>query len=164
MGQITDASWHRRVERDVTIMAAKVALLTLVTGLFIAVWSGDQPDQIASIKSDSIDWPVYNSIDPQSLSAHTRSLWSNPIATETIHSSRVVLPSGISAGTYLVVDHQGQNQIHTVSSDHLTNLGHDDNTTGQNHYFIQVGQHRWHFIRIEHPPVRQITSVPTTVR
>jgi hypothetical protein len=134
---------------DTAIMAIRVALLILVTGVFAALWSGDNPDQVAAARS-SRKSNENRQLTPQRDSGLI---------------SVVPLPQGISAGTYLVADQSGRTLIRVV--------GLSDNQSGStrseiesNHYSVARNGARWHFIRIETSGIGRIANerASTSVR
>lgn len=122
-------------------MAIRVALLILVTGAFVALWSGDQPQAIASI-------PPVKSI--QDIRQITPSPVGEPLSRSPINASDVVpLPEGITAGTYLIADRFGRTQIRQVAPNEISRRAKRRKTVAKDHYAVESNGARWHFVRIE---------------
>ena len=125
---------------------ARVALLILTTGLFAALWSGDESEQMASV-----DRPAKRVVVRRDV----------PRLTVTSDSSAGLvaapLPSKIVEGTYLISDQWGRTQIRVISvrDGGLANRA-GDSLVG-NHYLVERGAQRWHYIRIERP-TRDLTT------
>ena len=119
-------------------MAARVALLILVTGLFAALWSGDHPDQLTQVRQPS------KQIFRQDYDRET-------ISNQSLSSSHVVtpLPEGISAGTYLVADRFGATRIRVVSTNDVGPVAGNSVSEPKSHYSVESRLGRWHYIRIE---------------
>jgi hypothetical protein len=125
---------------DAEIMAVRVALLILVTGLFAAIWSGDHADQLAQVRQPSKQ-KIRRDYDGEPKARETISLTGSQYSAP--------LPGGIVAGTYLVADRFGGTRIRVVTNgdvEPVTKLSGHDVT---NHYSVESGQGRWHYIRIE---------------
>lgn len=119
---------------------ARVALLMLTTGLFAALWSGDQSEQTAAAER-TVKMNVSRRISDQM-----------PFETiGHIRQRRAPLPSGIAAGTYLVADQTGQTQIRVVSESETEFTGTNRAASASNHYQVETKTQRWHYIRIVTP-------------
>ena len=135
-------------------MNARVLLLVLITGVFMAAWDGDQAAMHAAIArraqqtatavavvEPAVDnEPVEVTVPTHSLTV-LKTLESKFAASEQIE---VPLPAGIAAGQYQAVDQFGQTRLLEVS---------EDEATGQNaHDFHLVDASdgtRWYLIRIK---------------
>ncbi len=130
-------------------MAARVALLILVTGLFAALWSGDRPDQLPQVRQPS------KQIFRQDYDRE-------PILNQSLSGRPVVtpLPIGISAGTYLVADQFGGTRIRVVLRNDISPVADASETESKSHYSVESPHGRWHYIRIESATAGNQAAVP----
>ena len=149
-------------------MAARVALLILATGMFAALWSGDHPDQLATI-----DRPAKILVGQRTNDRGTRALdvqrsagesgWNRNSSMPGSNDRRMYapFPEGISAGTFLVVDHVGRTQVRVVSDHDAVLDGKSRRPIVADHYSVEVGGMRWHYIRIESnlPDQNSVSSI-----
>ena len=135
-------------------MAARVALLILVTGLFAALWSGDHPDRLASAQR-----PPKQEIrlDYDREPSPSQSL-SSPVS-----QIAPPLPDGIAEGTYLVADRFGGTRIRVVPKGEAGSLVEVPGRKLISHYSVESNQGRWHYIRIE-PTAGDQAAVPESRR
>ncbi len=132
------------------MMASRVTLLLLVTGLFAGMWSGDRADErsanerlLARKAAPSAVTAPPNSRPKQtavrSVAQHRgeRSLASIP------------LPDGIAAGTYLIVDGRGRTETRLVTAAEAFPNGPVEGHVAADQYTVRVGRDRWHFIRLD---------------
>ena len=137
------------------MMASRVTLLLLVTGLFAGMWSGDRADErfanerllarkaaSSSVALQPSVRPIQTAVRPVARHRGERSLSSIP------------LPQGIAAGTYLIVDGRGRTETRVVSASEV--FPSDEVTSGEvtghaapDQYTVRIGHDRWHFIRLE---------------
>lgn len=153
---------------ETAIMAMRVALLILVTGVFAALWAGDHPERVAAKTLPSGKVDESRPVSPQRTSDTLTRYPSEPkhsaghsILLATSNLSNIPLPAGISAGTYLVADQTGRTQVRVIRA--------DDNNGSEsisNHYTIEMSGARWHFIRIDPSLNDRIAteSIPTSIR
>jgi hypothetical protein len=97
-----------------TIMAARVTLLILVTGLFAAAWSSDQEPLAAVESKPPVRLHQYEPVLETALhrwkapridqTADQRTEWTPTIGQRLIEEH----PAGFPAGTYLVIDEHGR--------------------------------------------------------
>lgn len=132
--------------RNSAMMATRVTLLLLVTGLFAGMWSADSPDdrtptqkQLARLASS----PCAFANSPFRRDARSVTAEVQPVA------AKIPLPRGIAAGTYLAVNQFGKTQQVTVASADSQDGRPNENFALVEHYTIHVGQTRWHFVRLE---------------
>ena len=123
-------------------MAIRVALLIIVTGIFVALWSGDRPDPVTEAV------PSKQNEEYRQSTPHD----GGPI-------SRVPLPQGIVAGTYLVADQSGRTQIRVVGNIQNGTLNSENIS---NHYSVEKNGARWHFIRLDTREMGRIAKQPST--
>ena len=118
----------------------RVALLIITTGLFAALWSGDQSEQIASVGR-----PV------RVIVAH-RQATPLPVKSEgSVGAMAAPLPARIVAGTYLVSDQWGRTHVRVLSARDVSKAKGIRHPQVSSHYMVERGAHRWHYIRIERP-------------
>ena len=139
---------------DSAIMAARVALLLLVTGLFAALWSGDHPDQLAQGRRPSKQ-EIRLDYDREPVTNQVISLSGTQIVAP--------LPQGIAAGTYLVADQLGGTRIRVVSKGEVGSVIEVPGQKIVNHYSVETRHGRWHYIRIEQSASGQ-AAVPESRR
>ncbi|MDG2127689.1 MAG: hypothetical protein P8K08_06820 [Fuerstiella sp.] len=135
-------------------MNARVLLLVLITGLFMAAWDGDQAAMHAAIARRTqqraaavaaIEPAVERGQTAAEIPKHSLTVLkteeSGPSAPE---ETRVPLPIEIAAGRYQAVDQFGQTRLLDVS---------EDEATGQNvrdFYLVDAADGtRWYLIRIK---------------
>jgi hypothetical protein len=155
---------------DTMIMAVRVALLILTTGTFAALWSGDHPDQLVGANQ-----PIHrldnqrNLLPKQRIQAPEIDRGQQPgyeipqsASNEFSHAPQ--LPEDISSGTYLVADRFGRTTIQTVLPEHATRNGKANSTAIKNHYSVEVGKARWHFIRLDDHNIDQTAVLPSSIQ
>ena len=135
-------------------MNARVLLLVLITGLFMAAWDGDQDAMHAAIArrtqqraaavaavQPTVDHVRTEVAPPKHSLTVMRIEESSPAVSEQID---VPLPPGIAAGQYQAVNQFGQTQLVEVS---------EHEATGQNvrdfHLVDAKDGSRWYLIRVE---------------
>ena len=135
-------------------MNARVLLLVLITGLFMAAWDGDQDAMHAAIARQTqqratavaaVQPTVDNVRTEVTLPKHSLTVLkieeSSPAVSEQID---VPLPPGIAAGKYQAVNQFGQTQLVEVP---------EHEATGQNvrdfHLVDAEDGSRWYLIRVE---------------
>jgi len=125
---------------------ARVALLILTTGLFAALWSGDESEQMASVGRPAKRVVVRRDVPRTTVS---------PDGTSRLMAAP--LPLNIVEGRYLISDQWGRTWIRRISvRDGGLASGSGDPLVGH-HYMVERGSHRWHYIRIERPS-RDLTT------
>ena len=153
---------------EAAIMAMRVALLILVTGVFAALWAGDHPQQVAGKTHPARKADDFRPVSPQRSSESLTRYSSEPhhsagsILLATSNLSNVPLPEGIAAGTYLVAAQTGRTQVRVIRTDDRD----DSEKSIPNHYTIEMSGARWHFIRIDPSLNDRIASdaAPTSIR
>jgi hypothetical protein len=132
----------------------RIALLLIVTGVFIVAWSEDSRESTSARKNGSgLQQPSQPTDDStmRPLTIH-RSDRSGTNAILSIHgrgqSSTTPLPRGIASGTYMVVDNLGRTSQRVVSSAEVDSLA-KNSAPALDHYFVKIGSERWHYIRID---------------
>lgn len=137
-------------------MAARVALLLVVTGLFTALWSGDHPDRMASVDRPSNvliakQNVVQAELFPQLYVSNGDGRSYDQVELFTLSDLPVnaPLPVGIAEGTYLVVDQWGHTEIRIVSRHQSRTNRKSAQTKTGDHYEVKIGNARWHYIRLE---------------
>ena len=125
---------------------ARVALLILTTGLFAALWSGDESEQMASVGRPAKRVIVRREVPRSTVSPDgSTGLMAAP------------LPSKIVEGTYLISDQWGRTRIRVISVRDGGIASRPGDPLVGNHYMVERGSHRWHYIRIERPS-RDLTT------
>lgn len=144
-------------------MATRVALLTLVTGTFTALWSGDHPERLAAADLPQTGHLVQARTP---LPGHrrraartTRPVTSRNLAAE---APSVPLPEGIVAGTYLVTDQAGRTQVKLVAAQDQSGFERCHLAKPEDHYVVERDGRRWHYIRLEDTVVTRFTRSPST--
>ena len=131
------------------MMASRVTLLLLVTGLFAAMWSGDRADERTTAQL----LLTRRTAPP---SANQRS-GARPISTAArsvaLHRGEqslqsVPLPTGIAVGTYLVVDATGRSETRIVTAAEAFPNDVISGHVARDEYTVRNGSSRWHFIRL----------------
>ena len=143
---------------DTAMKAVRVALLILVTGTFACLWSGDHAERFAVVNRPA-SLLIGRSGTPRRTGAGDLRTSFNPptlLSTQTLQSStsrstKVPLPRGIAAGTYLVADQFGQTEVRTVTLQEIFPDNKFQNQVTENTYTVEIGTARWHFIRLERP-------------
>ena len=135
-------------------MNARVLLLVLITGLFMAAWDGDQAAMHTAIArrtqqratAVAVMQPTVDNVRTEvTLPKHSLTVLkieeSRPAASEQVD---VPLPPGIAAGQYQAVNQFGRTQLVEVS---------EHEATGQNvrdfHLVDAKDGNRWYLIRVE---------------
>ncbi|MEI8018536.1 MAG: hypothetical protein WCH39_10090 [Schlesneria sp.] len=134
-------------------MAARVALLILVTGLFAALWSGDHPDQSAQVRRPS---------KQEIRLDYEREPSSNQSLSRSQSELAAPLPEGITAGTYLVADRFGGTRIRIVLKGEVGSVFASEEKL-VNHYSVESRRGRWHYVRIE-PSSGEQAAIPESRR
>ena len=67
------------------------------------------------------------------------------------------LPDDIAAGVYVVVDQNGRSETRVISTQDRTTL-----QTARDHYSIESGNSRWHYIRLDSSNLDRTAVVPST--
>jgi hypothetical protein len=131
------------------MMASRVTLLLLVTGLFAGMWSGDRADERSAAERPLARQAASARValqpgerPPTAVRSVTRQ------RTERSLSS-IPLPQGIAAGTYLIVDGRGRTETRVVSAAEAFSGGRIVGHVAADQYTVRVGRDRWHFIRLE---------------
>lgn len=138
------------------MMASRVTLLLLVTGLFAGMWSGDRADErsagerLLARKAASSSVAVSTS-KPAQPSVHPTQTAIRPVTRHRGERSlsSIPLPQGIAAGTYLIVDGHGRTENRIVSAAEAFPSGQIAGHVAADQYTVRVGRDRWHFIRLE---------------
>lgn len=134
------------------MMASRVTLLLLVTGLFAGMWSGDRAgeradaERLLARRAASSSVTVQSSVRPHQ----------TPVRAVARHRgerslSSIPLPQGIATGTYLIVDGRGRMETRVVSAAEAFPSGQIVGHVAADQYTVRVGCDRWHFIRVEAP-------------
>lgn len=124
-------------------MNIQVVLLSVVLAAFVGLWSNDHPTKpFVAIPTKTKSYPATGPMsatepkDTQNFTAVGSSpSWDMP-----------KLPSGIAAGTYLVVNHLGDIKTLTIS---VSDLGQTEVRKPQDLYLMNADRQRWYFIRID---------------
>lgn len=138
------------------MMASRVTLLLLVTGLFAGMWSGDRADErsaserLLARKAASSSVTVSTS-KPAQPSVHPTQTAVRPVTRHRGERSllSIPLPQGIAAGTYLIVDGHGRTETRVVSATEAFPSGQIAGHVAADQYTVRAGRDRWHFIRLE---------------
>lgn len=137
-------------------MAIRVALLILVTGAFVALWSGDQPQSAAAsvrpMNGIKENRPVSPQRPAESLSRSDRS-----------SQRRTPLPKGIASGTYLVADRSGHTRIRVVTPEDIAHRSAAE-VEMKDYYSVESDGIRWHFVRLESTIDEQTAGRPDQLR
>ena len=140
---------------DTAIMAVRVALLLLITGMFAALWSGDSPDQMASVDRPPSILVGKREVAPQRnpqrplLSQNENKLLAVRLSPlSNAHQRATPLPQEIAAGTYLVADQFGRTEIRVVSLHESFPNAESPGNEAKDHYKVEIGNARWHYIRL----------------
>ena len=131
------------------MMASRVTLLLLVTGLFAAMWSGDRADERTTAQlllTRRTSPPTANQRSgARPISTAARSVVLHR-GEQSLQS--VPLPAGIAVGTYLVVDATGRSETRIVSAAEAFPNGVISGHVARDEYTVRSGAARWHFIRL----------------
>jgi hypothetical protein len=137
---------------NTAMMVTRVSLLLVVTGLFAGMWSADSPD----LRSPAERQMARRESTPQLLLQVAKS---SPQAVRTVSQSdelpSIPLPTGIEAGTYLVVDQTGATQRLTIEARSTTG---STNLVAVDQYTVRQGEQRWHFIRLDAVSDRKVAQ------
>lgn len=132
------------------MMAGRVTILLLMSGLFAAMWSGDQSHAgaqkettVAGRRVSPADWR------PRTKIVEARAVRLVSRLREERSLSSIPLPARIAEGTYLVVDVHGRSEVRVVSAMDATLSGHGKGQPIANQLTYSHGADRWHFIRLE---------------
>jgi hypothetical protein len=140
---------------DTAIMAARVALLILVTGLFAALWSGDHPDCVANAVQP-MKQKIRMDYERKPSDDHSISLRQTRMTPP--------LPEEVAAGTYLVADQFGRTCTLIVSPQEVKSEIEVPERAILNHYSFESNEGRWHYIRIEQDGGNQTAARPELLR
>ncbi|MBC8114794.1 MAG: hypothetical protein H7062_10480 [Candidatus Saccharimonas sp.] len=140
------------------MMASRVTLLLLVTGLFAGMWSGDRADErsanerLLARKAASSSVALRPSVHPNQTAVRpvTRHRGERSL-------SSIPLPQGIAAGTYLIVDGRGRTETRVVTAAEAFPSGQIAGHVAADQYTVRVGHDRWHFIRLEESANSMVT-------
>ena len=137
------------------MMASRVTLLLLVTGLFAGMWSGDRAgersanERLLARKAASSEVVLQSGGRPNQTIARAVTRHRDERSL-----SSIPLPNGITVGTYLIVDGRGRTEARVVTSAEA--IPSEEVTSGEvtghaaaDQYMVRVGRDRWHFIRLE---------------
>ncbi len=149
-------------------MAVRVALLFLTTGLFTAVWSGDHPDQMAKVDRPSkflagqtqVIRPG-NDLETERAAAKAGLPGGALSSASNDTQTNIPLPPGIVSGTYLVADQFGRTEIRVVASHPISPEEATSEGTTKDHYLVEDGGLRWHYLRIEHSVADRTAIIPS---
>ena len=132
------------------MMASRVTLLLLVTGLFAGMWSGDRADERSANAR-----PLARKAASPAVTAPP-SVRANQTAVRQVARHRgersltsIPLPPGIAAGTYLIVDGRGRTETRVVTATEAFPSGQIAGHVAADQYTVRAGRDRWHFIRLE---------------
>lgn len=140
-------------------MAARVALLIIVTGVFAALWAGDHPDRLAAVER-----PASQVIGSRRAAKGQRvrnirrmldeiSPISKPAEIAGLNVSiGVPLPTSIAAGKYLISDQFGRTQYRVVTPEQAVENSHGHRIEVADHYQVTSGSTHWHYLKIEQLP------------
>lgn len=147
------------------MMASRVTLLLLVTGLFAGMWSGDRADE----QSANVRLLARRTSSPSVASQSSARQTQTAVRPVTRHRgertlSSIPLPQGIAAGTYLVVDGRGRTETRIVTSAEAFPSGQITGHVAADLYTVRVGRDRWHFIRLEESASSLATRRPVPIR
>lgn len=133
---------------DTLAIGARCALLILTTFVFAILWSGDRPNPVAVITR-----PGKSPVDDRSSNPANRvHIYESPRDDVPGDSTWIKspldvnapMPADIASGTYLIVDQAGHSELRTIAG---SNPRPDGGIC--NHYTVEAGGSRWHFIRLE---------------
>lgn len=125
------------------MMATRVSLLLLVTGLFAGMWSADGPDTRSAAQQQL----ARRGSSPRAMQLITARPSNRLLGLPVVPTPAKVipLPKGITAGTYLIVDQHGRSERMTIDSKPSRSGRPSDQ------YLVRQGSNRWHFIRLQSP-------------
>jgi len=150
-------------------MAARVALLIIVTGVFAALWSGDHPDRLAAVER-----PATEAISSRRAAKSQRvhnirrmldelSPTTDPASLPALNISiGVPLPESIAAGRYLISDQFGRTQFRIVTPEQAVENSHCRRIEIADHYSVTSGNLHWHYLKIEQFPSDALATSPKT--
>ena len=133
-----------------TAVMVRVALLIITTGLFAALWSGDQSEQIASAGRPS-----------RVIVAHREATRISGNSVGSVGTMATPLPARIVAGTYLVSDQWGRTHVRVLSARDVSSARGARQPQFSNHYMVELGVNRWHYIRLDRSPIDQSNRTRT---
>lgn len=125
-------------------MNARVFLLVLVTGLFMAIWNGDQNAMQAALARREQARALRIALAETSVRSDSGVLAA--VAAEPLTGAdEVPLPAGIHAGTYQAVSQTGVVRMVEVPTDDRSNA------TATREFYISDDAEgvRWYFVRIQ---------------
>ena len=132
------------------MMASRVTLLLLVSGLFAGMWSTDSPDGRTASERFTARKGGSHRVIPSSRGLRTpNEVQMSLRRAKSIRGPIVPLPRGIAVGNYLVVDQSGSTEVRTVTASEAFSSGRIEGHAAADHYSVRVGQSRWHFIRLD---------------
>lgn len=153
---------------------ARVVLLLITVALFAAAWSGDRPDDVATVMAaPGSPPPVTSGRDLGPLvqweaTAPATSWETRFAAMESDNNAawRLLsnLPRGITPGTYLAVHANGHTERLTVDVEMLHTLGYDPDVTPQSTHTVDVDGATLVFVRIQSKPQRVVIAEGVTGR
>jgi len=132
------------------MMASRVTLLLLVTGLFAGMWSSDRADE-RSVAERRLTRKAASSSAALQPSERPHPTAVRPVARHRGERSlsSIPLPLGIAAGAYLIVDGHGRTETRVVSAAEAFPSGQIVGHIAADQYTVRAGRDRWHFIRLE---------------
>lgn len=144
-------------------MAVRVLLLISFTGLFAAIWGSDGPGiagpMLASETQRLPDGPV--AVEDIRRTLDVPEVGRAVTITPEFNRSLVTLPEAITAGTYRVVDAQGQVGWMTISTDEQFATA---DVEIKPLYSSESAHGRWYFIRVEAVPIIASPQAGTAVQ
>lgn len=148
-------------------MAARVALLIIVTGVFAALWAGDHPDRLAAVER-----PAGQVIGSRRATKGQRirnirrmldelSPTTKPTELPVVNvSNSVPLPQSIAAGKYLISDQFGRTQFRVVTAEQAVENSHGHRIDVADHFTVSSGGIHWHYLKIEQFPSDMLATGP----
>ncbi len=131
------------------MMASRITLLLLVTGLFAGMWSNDRADERSAPALLARRSAARCDVNSTNLRVAPTSASSALRARTDRRRTAVPLPSGIAAGTYLIVDGRGRTQTRVVSAAEAFAGRKISRHVAADQYTTRIGRERWHFIRLD---------------
>lgn len=132
------------------MMASRVTLLLLVTGLFAGMWSGDGRENNAAREPLLAHQGAAQAMNSRTTARPGAvAIRSSLRGREEWSAASIPLPRGIAAGTYLVVDGHGRTETRLVTAAEAFPNGRIERHVAADQYAIRLGSDRWHFIRLD---------------
>lgn len=131
--------------------AARVVLLSFSVVLFVAMWSGDQPQGGATSATSVSANKVVNALRVAWVGETEPPCPSEPesVITETLPEEWLrYLPYGVTPGEYLFVETTGRTQRLRLTASCLQNWGQDPSVRGEPLYTLSAGPLRAYLIRL----------------